>query len=93
MRSLRDGSGALVTKKLCSALVTCFIQFPKIWPSCIAHLVHCLCTQRSVPVSEARDDDADSTVGLLDFVALRAALWFAATLVEETSKTDMNAAK
>ncbi|TLD28315.1 hypothetical protein PspLS_03848 [Pyricularia sp. CBS 133598] len=93
VRSLRDGSGALVTKKLCSALVTCFIQFPKIWPNCIAHLVHCLYTQRSVPVSEARDDDVDSTVGLLDFVALRAALWFTATLVEETSKTDMNAAK
>lgn len=93
VRSLRDGSGALVTKKLCSALVTCFIQFSEIWPSCIAHLVHCLYTQRSVPISEARDDDVDSTVGLLDFVGLRAAIWFAATLVEETSKTDMNTQK
>ncbi|KAL8328816.1 hypothetical protein RB597_004527 [Gaeumannomyces tritici] len=90
VRSLNDGSGPLVTKKLSSALVTCYIHFSQLWPDCVAHLLHCLHTGQSVPVPVAPPVPVSSLVQQLDFIRLRAALWFAATLVEDTAKTDMN---
>ncbi|KAK3692694.1 armadillo-type protein [Podospora appendiculata] len=94
LQSLVDGSSAFVTKKLCSALITFFIHFPHLWPSCLRHFLYCLDIGRSTPV-ESLDDALQTNiiVGNLDRRKLTVAVWFATTLVEEVGKTDMNSPK
>ncbi|KAK3939954.1 armadillo-type protein [Diplogelasinospora grovesii] len=94
LQSLVDGSGAFVTKKLCTALVTYFMRFSQLWPHPLRHLLYSLDIGRGMPV-EGLDDalPANVIVGNLDRRKLRAAIWFTASLVEEITKTDMNVAK
>ncbi|KAL2017293.1 hypothetical protein VTK56DRAFT_2316 [Thermocarpiscus australiensis] len=94
IQSLVDGAGAFVTKKLCSALVTYFIHFSHLWPGCVRHFVYCLDIGRGAPV-ESLDDalETDVLISKLGRQKLRAAVWFATSLVEEVGKTDMNAPK
>ena len=94
LQSLVDGSGAFVTKKLCSALVTFFIHFSQIWPGCLQHFIYCLDIGRSTPV-EALDDALQTNVivGNLDQPKLKVAIWLATSLVEEVGKIDMNTTK
>ncbi|KAK3357711.1 armadillo-type protein [Lasiosphaeria hispida] len=94
LQSLSDGSGAFVTKKLCSALVTHFIYFSHLWPHCLRQFLYCLDIERSVPV-EALDEalETDIIVSKLNRQKLTVAIWFATALVEEIGKTDMNSPK
>lgn len=94
LESLGNGSGTLVIRKLCSALATFFIHFSNLWPKCVRHLVYCLDLGRSVPVKDL--DDAPSTqtvVESLELPTLQAALWFAASFVEDAGKMDMASPK
>ncbi|KAH8889540.1 ARM repeat-containing protein [Thozetella sp. PMI_491] len=94
MRSLEDGSAPLVPKKLCSTLVTFFIHFSHLWPNCIRHMLCCLDIGHSVSVDKT--DEALPTpdlIGALGRARLRAAIWFASSLVGEVGKTDMASSK
>ncbi|KXX78656.1 Importin-13 [Madurella mycetomatis] len=94
IQSLDDGAGAFVIKKLCTALVTYFMHFSHLWPSCVRHFAYCLDLGGGAPVE--RLDDALEThilVSKLDGSKLKVAIWFATLLVEEVGKTDMNAAR
>lgn len=94
IQALADGAGNFVIKKLCTALVTYFMHFSHLWPSCIRHFVYCLDLGRGAPLDSL--DDAlptDALVGKLDRQRLRVAIWFATLFVEEVGKTDMNAPK
>ncbi|KAK3997272.1 putative importin [Cladorrhinum sp. PSN332] len=93
IQSMNDGAGPIVTRKLCSALVTYFVHFSHLWPSCVRHFIYCLDLGRGTRADAA--DDALTTnvlVEKLDQQKLRVAVWFAMTLVEEVGKTDMNSA-
>ena len=94
MRSLADGSGPVVIRKLCSALVTFFIHFSQYWPNCVQHLVYCLDIGRAVPVDDANDATPTAEIiRSLEESKLLAALWFAASFVEDVGKTEMNSQK
>ncbi|KAK4169230.1 importin-13 [Cladorrhinum sp. PSN259] len=91
IQSLNDGAGSIVTRKLCSALVTYFVHFSHLWPSCVRHFIYCLDLGRGTQADAV--DDALATnllVEKLNREKLRGAVWFAMTLVEEVGKTDMN---
>ncbi|KAH9903711.1 armadillo-type protein [Xylariomycetidae sp. FL2044] len=92
--SLGDGSGAIVVRKLCSALVTYFIQYSDTWPGCIRHLLTCLESGASVPV-DSIDDAAPIELLLQNLSVDRycVALWFAGALAEETEKIDFKSTK
>ncbi len=81
-------------KKLCAALVAFFIHFSHLWPNCTRHLLYCLDSGHSLPVSNLSDAPQTATlVDSLDRSKVRAAMWFASTLVEDVGKTDMNSPK
>ena len=89
-----DGSGPLVVRKLCSALSTYFIHFPRLWPFCIRHLVHCLNIGHAVPVDGADlIPQTSQTAGSLTLTKLQVTVWFAGSFVEDIGKTDMNSSK
>jgi hypothetical protein len=72
-------------------LGTYFIHFSHFWTRCIQHLLHCFDLGRSVPVDDLDDAPRVSAIaGQLSLNKLQAAIWFAATLVEDVGKTDMN---
>lgn len=94
VKSLDDGSGALVIRKLSSALVTFFLHFPTRWESCIRHL--CWSLSEGAHLSQERISPTSDLSGLLQSLhprKLQAALWFSGTLVDESSKVEMNSAK
>ncbi|KAK4227944.1 putative importin [Podospora fimiseda] len=93
IQSMQDGAGPIVTRKLCSALVTYFVHFSHLWPNCVHHFIYCLDLGRGTR-ADAVDDALASNilVDKLDRPKLRVAVWFAITLVEEVGKTDMNSA-
>ncbi|RQM06484.1 hypothetical protein DH86_00002304, partial [Scytalidium sp. 3C] len=94
IRYTENNKGALVTRKLCSALVTYFLHFPETWTKCIRHLIYCLCIGQAVPYDSL--ESAPETSILLQStpkVKGRAVLWFAAALAEEVGKTDSNLIK
>ncbi|KAL2753843.1 hypothetical protein ACRALDRAFT_1043928 [Sodiomyces alcalophilus JCM 7366] len=93
VRSLKDGSGTIVIRKLISALVTFFLHFPNRGRPLIRHL--CL----SLSSSQYQLHGIDTLLGInavvrkLEPEELRAALWLTGTLVEEAGKTDLNTSK
>ncbi|WQF75826.1 Putative armadillo-like helical protein [Colletotrichum destructivum] len=94
VKSLDDGSGAMVIRKLSSALVTLFLCFPSQWELCIRHLC-CSLSEGSALPSE-RADGSISTSHVLHTLhsrKLQAALWFSGALVDEAAKVEMNSAK
>ncbi|KAH6624230.1 armadillo-type protein [Chaetomium sp. MPI-SDFR-AT-0129] len=94
IQSITDGAGNFVIKKLCTALITYFMHFSHLWPSCIRHFLYCLDLGRGASVDSL--DDALSTeilIGKLNSYKIRAAIWFATFFVEEVGKTDMGAPK
>ncbi|KAK0629841.1 armadillo-type protein [Bombardia bombarda] len=94
LQSLVDGSAAFVTKKLCSALVTYFIHFSHLWSGCFRHFLYCLEIGQSAPAASLDEGlQTSAIVERLDSCKLRAAVWFATSLVEEVGKTDMNSVK
>lgn len=93
VRSLADGSGALVIRKLASALVTFFIHFPHLWPDCVHHLLYCFDAGRAVPRDEAKNAPTSALLAGLDETRLMAAIWFITVFVEEIAKTEMKSQK
>ncbi|KAL2289108.1 hypothetical protein FJTKL_02920 [Diaporthe vaccinii] len=93
VRSLADGSGALVIRKLASALVTFFIHFPHLWPGCVHHLLYCFDAGRAVPRDEAKNAPTSALLASLDETRLMAAIWFITVFVEEIAKTEMKSQK
>ncbi|TDZ28985.1 Importin beta-like protein [Colletotrichum spinosum] len=83
----------MVIRKLCSALVTFFLYFPKQWELCIRHLCCSLC--EGVPASQESVLSLVNFSGFLgdaDLRKLHAAVWFCGTLVDEAAKVEMNLA-
>lgn len=94
VRCVENSEGALVIRKLCSALVAYFLQFSTSWIDCVKHLVCCVYSGKLIPYASVHDQqDITSMVkGLSDLKAI-AILWFAAALVEEVGKTDSSSMK
>lgn len=93
VRSLADGSGAIVIRKLASALVTFFIQFPHLWPGCVRHLLYCLDLGRAVPRDESKNAPTSNLLSSLNESSFLAAIWFITVLVEDVAKTEMKSQK
>jgi hypothetical protein len=76
---------------LCTALVTYFVHFSRLWTKCLRHFVYCLDLGRGTAPESL--DDALSTeilVAKLDRRKLRLAIWFATTLVEEVGSSEFS---
>lgn len=93
IRSLTDGSGALVLRKLASALVTFFVQFSHLWPDCIHHLLYSLDVGHAVPRDEAKNLPISDMLKSFDATKFLAAICFATVLVEEVAKIEMKSQK
>ncbi|KAI8635027.1 armadillo-type protein [Xylariaceae sp. FL1651] len=94
VKSLVDGSGPIVIRKLCSALVAYFIHYSHTWSKCVRHLFLCLGRSAAVPLEEAGDTSSlEQIIQGLDNPKFLAASWFAAALAEETEKVDTKTTK
>ncbi|KAI0022088.1 armadillo-type protein [Xylariomycetidae sp. FL0641] len=94
INSLDDGSGPLVTRKLCSALVTYFIHYSHTWVKCMRHLIRSLDLGRSASVEEVEDiTPIEQLVQNFSTPKSQAANWFAAALAEEAEKVDTKSSK
>ena len=94
IRCLENGEGALVVRKLCSTLVTYFLQFSTSWTRCIRHLLYCFFKHEAVPYQAlAEAPDTPILIENLPHDKAIVIFWFAETLVDEIGKTDSNAMK
>lgn len=93
VRSLTDGSGAIVIRKLASALVTFFIHFSQLWPDCVHHLLYCLDLGRAFTRDESKNASTSELIAALDEARLLAVIWFITVFVEEVAKTEMKSQK
>ncbi|KAI1338073.1 armadillo-type protein [Xylariaceae sp. FL0016] len=94
INSLQDGSGPIVIRKLCSALVTYFIHYSHTWVKCVRHLLHCLDRNAVVSLEDNRDAvPIQDMTRDLDPQKFLAASWFAAALAEEIEKVDTRSTK
>ncbi|KAL9579114.1 MAG: hypothetical protein Q9203_006837 [Teloschistes exilis] len=85
------GESALVTKKICSALVAYFFRPSVAWDRCLLHVICCLSEGGAVSYDQlTTTSNKDSTliISSLEKQKLLTALWFATTLIEEVSKTN-----
>jgi hypothetical protein len=82
-------------RKLCSTLVSYFLQFSMSWTRCVKHLMYCLCIKRAVPYNDALPESPDTAVLVAELSNEKAIaiLWFASSLVEEVGKTDSSLMK
>ncbi|KAF7525217.1 hypothetical protein G7054_g11163 [Neopestalotiopsis clavispora] len=91
LKCLEVGAGAIVIRKLCSALVTHFIHFSHIWPLCLRHVLLCLQNNQSdFPQLQGSVEDAVASLTPQKSVAV---VWFATALAEEAEKTDPKSTK
>lgn len=93
VRSLTDGSMALVIRKLASAMVTFFVHFSHLWPNCVQHLLYCLDIGHAVPRDESKNAPTSDLLSGLSEPSFLAAIWFITALVEDVSRLDMKSAK
>lgn len=93
VRSLSDGSMALVIRKLASALVTFFVHFSHLWPNCVHHLLYCLDIGHAVPRDESKNAPPSDLISSLSESSFLAAIWFITALVEDVARLDMKSAK
>ncbi|KAI1431402.1 armadillo-type protein [Xylaria sp. CBS 124048] len=94
LRALSDGSGPIVIRKLCSALVTYYIHYSHTWLRCVRHLIHCLNRNAAVPTEEVADGlPLAQVIEGLDTQKFLAATCFAAYLAEEIEKVDTKSTK
>ncbi|KAF2965766.1 hypothetical protein GQX73_g7790 [Xylaria multiplex] len=94
VHSLSDGSGPIVIRKLCSALVTYYIHYSHTWSKCIRHLLYSLGRNAAMPIEEVGDTlPLEQIIRELSTQKFLAASWFAATLAEETEKVDSKSTK
>ncbi|ETS75674.1 hypothetical protein PFICI_12618 [Pestalotiopsis fici W106-1] len=91
LKCLEVGAGAIVIRKLCSALVTHFIHFSHVWPLCLRHVLLCLQNNQSdFARLQGPVQDAVARLTPQKSVAL---VWFATALAEEAEKTDPKSTK
>ncbi|KAJ8129443.1 hypothetical protein O1611_g4189 [Lasiodiplodia mahajangana] len=89
INSLGDGSGPIVIRKLCSALVAYYIHYSHTWSKCIRHLIHSLDRNAAVPIEEEGGSlPLERIIPSLSTQKFMAASWFAAALAEEIEKVD-----
>ncbi|KAI0542395.1 armadillo-type protein [Xylaria digitata] len=94
VHSLSDGSGPIVIRKLCSALVTYYIHYSHTWSKCVRHLLYSLGRNVAMPIEEVGDTlPLEQIIRELSTQKFLAASWFAATLAEETEKVDSKSTK
>ncbi|KAI1174164.1 armadillo-type protein [Nemania sp. FL0916] len=98
VQSLGDGSGPIVIRKLCSALVTYYIHYSSTWYRPISHLLQSLHCNAVAPMDEAdnplpQEPPLEPMIQELDTKKFLAACWFAATLAEEAEKVDSRSTK
>ncbi|KAI0526345.1 armadillo-type protein [Xylaria bambusicola] len=94
IHSLGDGSGPIVIRKLCSALVTYYIHYSHTWSNCIRHLIHSLDRNAVTSIEEIGDSvPLEQIIAQLDTQKFLAASWFATALAEETEKVDTKSTK
>lgn len=93
VRSLTEKSGAVVIRKLASALVTFFIQFSHLWPGCVRHLLYCLDIGHVVARDESENAPTSDLISSLSETSLLGAIWFITVLVEEVARTEMKSQK
>lgn len=91
LKCLEAGAGAIVIRKLCSALVTHFIQYSHVWPLCLRHVLLCLQNNQSAVVQT--QDSVQDVVRNLTPQKSVAVVWFATALAEEAEKTDPKSTK
>lgn len=86
--------GPLVGRKLCSALVTYFFQFPSSWSNCVRHLLYCFSSNKALPYSAFENTlEPGILIQALSNKKAKVIFWFASNLVEDLSKTDSNSMK
>jgi hypothetical protein len=94
LKSLENGSGAIVIRKLCTALVTHFIHFSHLWPLCVRDVLYCLHLNQSEALKDAKNaPPMDQLIAVLTPQKSVAAMWFATSLAEEAEKTDPKSTK
>ncbi|KAJ2989104.1 hypothetical protein NUW58_g3638 [Xylaria curta] len=94
VHSLGDGSGVIVIRKLCSALVAYYIHYSHTWSKCIHLLIYSLDRNAAVSIEEVEGSlPLEQTIRELDTQKFLAACWFAAALAEEIEKVDTKATK
>lgn len=88
VRLIRQGEKALVSKKLCSALTTYFLQAPSLWRNPLLHLALSLQHGDSVdaPPESAPAARMVAAISTFDEPRIRALLWFSEILADEVSK-------
>ena len=94
IRSLENGEGALVIRKLCSTLAAYFLQFSASWNRCVKHLLYCLYAEQVSPYGVL--DGAPDTSVLVRSISSEKAIivfWFISTLVEDVGKMDSTSMK
>ena len=79
---------ALVTIKLCAALISVFKQIPGDWTYCVEHVVRSLAAGARTEYSQS-PGDIGPTVGELSGRKLRAAVWYARALAEDCGGLDV----
>ncbi|KAF2841488.1 ARM repeat-containing protein [Patellaria atrata CBS 101060] len=91
VRLIAANEKPLVTKKLCTTLVTYFSRPTVSWSHSIRHLICCFYKREFIP-----EDTLDHFPRTVDMVTtltpyqITATLWYASSLVEEAAKTDPN---
>lgn len=79
--------GALVVRKLCSALVAYFLQPAAPWTQCIRHILSCFHANSAVSEDSVEQKQLSTDqIYQLDTSKVTTTLWFAISLVEEAGK-------
>ncbi|KAG6030374.1 hypothetical protein E4U41_000118 [Claviceps citrina] len=91
--SFKTSGSSLVPRKLSSALATYFIRFHHLWPSYVRHLAACLVSQHYHDPLDLNVSDVTSTgFPSIETNTLRAVLWVITSVLEDVTRTDLNAA-
>jgi hypothetical protein len=94
LKSLENGSGVIVIRKLCSALVTHYIHFSHLWPVCLRDVLYCLHVNSIEALEDGKNSPpAEQIIQALTPQKSVVAIWFATSLAEEVEKTDPKSTK
>ncbi|KXL48441.1 hypothetical protein M433DRAFT_63187 [Acidomyces richmondensis BFW] len=91
IRLVQQREGALVIKKLCSALTTYFLRSPMIWKCPLLHVAVSLQRGEVIPGDNIQTGaDISSILQPLDLHQIVALLWFSGTLADELGRTEIH---
>ncbi|RDA90713.1 hypothetical protein CP533_2773, partial [Ophiocordyceps camponoti-saundersi (nom. inval.)] len=92
IRSLLQADSPLVSRKISSAIATYFIQFHRLWPCYLRHLIICLASSRSLNPQVTLDaDDTATALNSLCAKRLQAIVWVVTSVMEDVSRIDLTA--